>query len=235
MTDDQSASLSWYRAPDFFFIVCQMWVSWCEAPSLTRGWVCNLLVQLLLGLARAVTLGSKSGRTHNHILPHWDSSNLEDQVPRIYIPQEQGGLLLPPGTGFPFRRHLRLAWLWWRYSNPPSSLFVASYNSKGYGGGILTSLHTAGLTDWSLITTALLVTFMQRPHRKYLFPFNYHNSGHYPSSCLLFKNTMFQDAIPELWLIIFIYHHLKPVDLIFSITAVFSYWSFNMLVCGAVT
>jgi hypothetical protein len=35
-------------------------VSYFVAPSLTRGRVCNLLVQLLLGLARAVTLGSKS-------------------------------------------------------------------------------------------------------------------------------------------------------------------------------
>jgi hypothetical protein len=33
-----------------------------------RGWVCNLLVQLLLGLARASNLGSKSRRTHDHIL-----------------------------------------------------------------------------------------------------------------------------------------------------------------------
>jgi hypothetical protein len=38
------------------------------APSPTRGRVRNLLVQLLLGLARAVTLGSKSHRTHGRIL-----------------------------------------------------------------------------------------------------------------------------------------------------------------------
>jgi hypothetical protein len=38
---------------------------------------------------------------------------------RIYIPQEQGGPVIPPGTGFPFRRLLRLAGLRWRYSNPP--------------------------------------------------------------------------------------------------------------------
>jgi hypothetical protein len=56
------------------------------APSLTRGWVCNLLVQLLLGLARAVTLGSKFRRTHGHIL----LSHLRLQVP-VY----------PPGTGWP--------------------------------------------------------------------------------------------------------------------------------------
>jgi hypothetical protein len=39
--------------------------------------------------------------------------------PRIYIPQEQGGPVIPPDTGFPFRRLLRLAGLRWRYSNPP--------------------------------------------------------------------------------------------------------------------
>jgi hypothetical protein len=31
--------------------------------------------------------------------------------PRIYILQEQSGPIIPPGTGFPFRRYLRLAGL----------------------------------------------------------------------------------------------------------------------------
>jgi hypothetical protein len=39
--------------------------------------------------------------------------------PRIYIPQEQGRLIIPAGTGFPFRRLLRIAWLRWRCSTPP--------------------------------------------------------------------------------------------------------------------
>jgi hypothetical protein len=39
--------------------------------------------------------------------------------PCIYIPPEHGGSVIPPGTGFPFRRLLRLAGLRWRYSNPP--------------------------------------------------------------------------------------------------------------------
>jgi hypothetical protein len=52
----------------FLFSVWQLRISWCGAPSLTRGWVSNLLVQLLLGLARAVTLGSKPRSTHDHIL-----------------------------------------------------------------------------------------------------------------------------------------------------------------------
>jgi hypothetical protein len=40
--------------------------------------------------------------------------------PRIYIPQEQGGSVIPPSTGFPFHRLLRLAGLrWWYLTLPP--------------------------------------------------------------------------------------------------------------------
>jgi hypothetical protein len=90
------------------------------APSLTRRRVCNLLVQLLLVLARAVTLGPKSRRTHDHILlSHLRLLQPGGSGSRIYIPQEQSGPVIPPGTGFPFCRLLRLAGQWWRYSNPP--------------------------------------------------------------------------------------------------------------------
>jgi hypothetical protein len=44
--------------------------------------------------------------------------------PRLYIPQEQGGPVIPPDTGFPFRRLLWLAGLRWMYWTPPS------YNSS---------------------------------------------------------------------------------------------------------
>jgi hypothetical protein len=46
--------------------------------------------------------------------------------PRIYTPQEQSDPVIPPGTGFPF---------------------LHSYDSKGYGGVIRTSLHTRSSTD----------------------------------------------------------------------------------------
>jgi hypothetical protein len=89
-------------------------VSWYGAPSLTRGWVCNLLVQLFLGL------GSKYRRTLGHILlSHLRLHQPGGPDPRIYILQEQCGPVIPPGTGFPFCRPLRLAGLQWRYSNPP--------------------------------------------------------------------------------------------------------------------
>jgi hypothetical protein len=60
--------------------------------QLTRGRVCNLLVQLLLGPARAVTLGSKSRRTHGHILlSHLRLPQPGGPRSHIYIPQEQSG------------------------------------------------------------------------------------------------------------------------------------------------
>jgi hypothetical protein len=37
--------------------------------------------------------------------------------PRIYIPQNHGGPVIPSDTGSAFRHHLRLLWLRWRYSN----------------------------------------------------------------------------------------------------------------------
>jgi hypothetical protein len=39
--------------------------------------------------------------------------------PSIYIPLEQGGPVMLPDTGFPFRLLLRLTVLRWRYWNPP--------------------------------------------------------------------------------------------------------------------
>jgi hypothetical protein len=39
--------------------------------------------------------------------------------PRIYIPQEEGCPVIPPGTGLPLLRLLRLAALRWTYSEPP--------------------------------------------------------------------------------------------------------------------
>jgi hypothetical protein len=62
---------------------------------------------MLLVLASAVILRSEPRGTHDHILLSQirDSPNLKGQ--------EQGGLVIPPGTGFPFRRLLRLVGLRW--------------------------------------------------------------------------------------------------------------------------
>jgi hypothetical protein len=89
--------------------------------SLTRGWVC--LLQLLLVLANAVILRSESRGTHDHILLSQirDSPNLEGQIPVFISPRD------------------RVAWL---HSQALGSLFIASYDSQGYGGGIRPRIHT---------------------------------------------------------------------------------------------
>jgi hypothetical protein len=71
---------------------------------LTRGWVCRL--QLLLALARAVILGSKSFGTHDHILLRFQTHpTWRTRSPYLY----------PPGTGWPgyTPRH------WVPFSSPP--------------------------------------------------------------------------------------------------------------------
>jgi hypothetical protein len=98
----------------FFFLLeisfRQLRLCYFVASSLTRGRVCNLLVQLLLGLARAVILGSKSRRIHGHIVQSPPRlSQPGESGSRIYIPQEQGGSVIHPGAGFPFCRLLLLA------------------------------------------------------------------------------------------------------------------------------
>jgi hypothetical protein len=92
------------------------------APSLTRGRVCNLL--LLLGLVSGVSLGSESHGTQDHILfsEFLRLPQPGGPGPRIYIPRDKVAQLYPRALG---------------------SLYVASYDSQGYGGGILTRLNTS--------------------------------------------------------------------------------------------
>jgi hypothetical protein len=92
-----------------------------------RERVCNLLVRLLLGFARAVTLRSKSRRTDGHILlPHLRLPQPGGPVPRIYITQEQGCPVIYPDNGFPFPRLLQLAGVQGRYCM--SSLYNSPMN-----------------------------------------------------------------------------------------------------------
>jgi hypothetical protein len=66
MANGQSASLSWYQAniwdpqpiyPSLHgYIFRHLHFLWYEAPSLMRGRVCNLLIQVILGPASTVTL-----------------------------------------------------------------------------------------------------------------------------------------------------------------------------------
>jgi hypothetical protein len=84
--------------------------------SLTRRWVCNLLVKLLLSLARAVT--TQVQITHYILQSHLRLSQPGGPGPRNCIPKEQGGPVIPPSAGFPFCGLLWLPGVQCRYSNP---------------------------------------------------------------------------------------------------------------------
>jgi hypothetical protein len=100
----------------------QLRLSYYEAPSLTEGLVCNLLVQLLLGFASAFTLRPESHRTRDHnILSHLRLPQPVGPGPPICVPREEGAQLYPRALG---------------------SLFIASYDPQGYGGLIQTRLDT---------------------------------------------------------------------------------------------
>jgi hypothetical protein len=48
-----------------------------------------------------------------------NSAQQTQHFSQMAVPQGQGGLVTPSGTGFPFCRLLRLAGIWWRYWTPP--------------------------------------------------------------------------------------------------------------------
>jgi hypothetical protein len=74
---------------------------------------------------------------------------------RIYIPQEQGSLVIPSGTGFPFRRLRRLAGLRWGYSNPPPRGYSSSCHSLSRNGS-LSLLHSLS-TDRTENVSSIIV------------------------------------------------------------------------------
>jgi hypothetical protein len=90
--------------------------------SLTIGWVC--LLKLLLALVSEVILRYESLGAHDHILlsQFRESSKLENQGPVYISPTNRVAQLYPQALG---------------------SLFVAFYDSQGYGEGIRLRLHTS--------------------------------------------------------------------------------------------
>jgi hypothetical protein len=73
-------------------------------------------------LSFTVAPGSRQ-RSHSRVrVPRDSYSTVSDSRllqpggpgPRIYIPQDEVGPVIPPGTGFPFGRFLRLSGLRWR-------------------------------------------------------------------------------------------------------------------------
>jgi hypothetical protein len=110
----------------FFFLLeisfRQLRFCYFVAPSLTRGRVCNLLYNCS-GVLPEQSLLDRSPAELTALLYCLilDSPNLEGQAPVFISPRNRVARLYPRAL----------------YSR-----FVASYDSQGYSGGILTRLHT---------------------------------------------------------------------------------------------
>jgi hypothetical protein len=126
MTDGQSSSLSGCRAPiwrawpDFCFLSESCWFLDVGRPLWRGDGSIIYLYNCFWDLPeQSPSDPNPAELTTIFYCLIWDSSNLEGHVQYLYLPQEQGCPVILPGTGFPFRRLLRLAGLRWRYSNPP--------------------------------------------------------------------------------------------------------------------
>jgi hypothetical protein len=94
-----------------------MWFQWiCRADQMAG--VSSVSGRQVDSRVELITQWSELLRTRNHtLLSHLRLPQPGGPGSRIYIPQEQGGPVIPPSTGFPLHRLLRLAGVRWRYSN----------------------------------------------------------------------------------------------------------------------
>jgi hypothetical protein len=128
-----------------FITVVHLQSSRWGAPSLTRGWACNLLYNCFWALPEQSLLGPNSVElTAILYCLISDSPNLECQVP----------LFIPPGTEWP------------SYTSGHSVPFLSSLTTRrDYGGGILTLLHTGKSEIFLLYHTYRGIQFV--PHRRF--------------------------------------------------------------------
>jgi hypothetical protein len=118
-----------------FITVRQLRVCWCGALSLTRRRlyrsICNILSDERMGLSFTIAAGPRQ-RSHSQVRTPRDSWS--------HFTASDSRLPQPGGPG----PRIYMARL---YPQALDSLFVASYDSQGYGGAIRPRLHT-GL--WAL-------------------------------------------------------------------------------------
>jgi hypothetical protein len=109
-----------------------------------------------LQFAVKVTEWSESRITRNHtLLPYLRLPQPGGPRSRIYIPQEQGGPVIPPSTEFPLRRLLRLAGLRWRYSNPPRIYILQEQDGPVQSQSPVKTNGQSISKSWRLVHSAL--------------------------------------------------------------------------------
>jgi hypothetical protein len=165
MTAGQLAYLSWFQAhiwgPRSDFCYCRTVVGLLMWGTLSKE---------RTGLSYTMAAGprqcSHSHGTHDHILLFkiQDSPNLEGQVPIFISPRNRVAQSCP----------LALV-----------SLFISSYDSQGYSGGIRTRLHTG--SSLNPLKRELLVHYIRNsPHTSQE---TYYISATKPNRLMLFRET----------------------------------------------
>jgi hypothetical protein len=117
------------------------------------------------GLSFTISAGPRQGSHSRVRVPRdsWSYFTVSDsRLPqhgepgsRIYTPQEQGGPVIPPGTGFLFVSYL--SGLRWRYSNPPphGGLEKLNFFDIIYTNSVRTSQEPHYVTELSSIYLSL--------------------------------------------------------------------------------
>jgi hypothetical protein len=145
--DWRSVSQSWYRIPLWHIPVGMLLSEICGLFSVGR----HLWREDGPPICSVITQWFESLRTRNHtLLSHLRLPQPRGPGTHIYIPQEECGPVIPPGTGFTLHRLLRPARLRWRYSNPPRTY------SSGTGWSSPKSNDGQSISmSWCLVHSAL--------------------------------------------------------------------------------
>jgi hypothetical protein len=162
--------------------------------SLTRGRISSL--QVLLGFASAIFLGSKSSRTPPYftvsyeIPPTWMARS-----PRLYSPRNRVAQLCPWALGY---------------------LFFASSVSQGYGGSILTRLHTCKIACKVKVKVILRPTD-SRPVRPGVSHPVWTRGQFFPFSLWLFLDSCWFDDVGrplwrDVWSVVFSLCRVSPAQ-----------------------
>jgi hypothetical protein len=120
----------WITASNFMFHLNASGYSPYVTSSPTRGWVCRLKF-LLPSPAQSFSSPSPARLMTTFYFPRFETHPAWRASSRIYILQEQDGLVIPPTPSFPYRRLLWLAGLRWKYSTPPPHGRTTHVKSQG--------------------------------------------------------------------------------------------------------
>jgi hypothetical protein len=144
--------MSWYRAP-----------LWDLRPDITSFlkfavmFLCDAISDERKGSAicSAITQWSESRRTRNHsLLSHLRLFQSAGPSSRIYIPLEQGGPVIGPGTGFNTRRYDSQPKLW-SLKKDVSDLQKTTEKGGRWRSGLYPSSFINDVEDNSLTSTDL--------------------------------------------------------------------------------